>query len=77
MLPTTVTVLSGMSNSPQSSGRRRGLLTEKPTAGGFAVGQSDQLVANDVVREPQLALEIIERAGLGEDLEDDVRASVL
>src|SRR3954447_17721116 len=72
MLPTRVTLLSGTRGLLRSSGRRRGLLAEKAAAGGFAIGQSDQLVAGDVGREGQLALEIVEGARFGEDLEDDV-----
>src|SRR4051794_35590491 len=72
MLPTRVTLLSGTRGLLRSSGGRRGLLAEKAAAGGFAIGQSDQLVADGVVPEAQLALEIVEVARFGQDLEHDV-----
>src|SRR5262245_6345982 len=78
-LPTIVTVLSAISSAfrrlRRVSGRRAGFDHAAP--GGFAVGQADQLVANDIVREAQVALELVQRAAIGEHVEEDVVALFL
>src|SRR5581483_932034 len=76
MLPTRVTELSGIEALLGSSGRGR-CLAEQAAAGGLPVGQTDQLVADDVVREAQLAFEVVEGTGLHDDLEHDVGPFVL
>src|SRR5262245_42517896 len=72
MLPTRVTELSGIEALLGSTGRCGRGLAEQAASGGLPVGQTDQLVADDVVREAELALEIIECAGLSLDLEHHV-----
>ena len=77
-LPTRVTVLSAMSWLLLPGRSRFGLaVAEQAATGGLAVGQADELVADDLVREAQGPVEVVEVAGLGDDLEDDVVALVL
>ena len=58
---------------PGRSGGRGRLLAEEAAAGGLVVGQADELVADEVVREPELVLEI-GQALAAEELDDDVVA---
>ena len=41
------------------------------------VGQADELVADDLVREPEPPLEVVEAGAVAHELEDDVGAVVL
>jgi len=54
-----------------------GLLPGHAAASGFVVGQADELVADDLVREAQVALQLVERAGRRHDVEEDVVALFL
>src|SRR5262249_1249344 len=75
-LPMMVTELSlAMFSVPlpvRRSARRR--LTQQTTLRGFAVGQTDGLVADDVVRETEEAIDRVEVGGLGADLQHGVDA---
>ena len=75
-LPTRVTVLSAMGLSPlRCRGRPgRGGAVDHAAARGLGVGQADQLVADDLVREAERALEVVEGAGSGDEVEDHVVA---
>src|SRR5438094_5359769 len=78
MLPTTVTVLSMVRSfgvaTASGRGGGPGAGRGQAAASGFGVGQADQLVADDVVRETERALEVVERPGLGNEIEDGVVA---
>src|SRR5690606_12715763 len=52
--------------------RRSSLLAEEPAAGRLVVGQADELVADDLVREAQRPLEALEVTAVGGELPDDV-----
>src|SRR4051812_26329354 len=70
--PTRVTVLSAMVSCLSA-----GLLLDHAAASGLVVGQADELVADDLVREAQVALQLVERAGRRHDVEEDVVALFL
>ena len=73
MLPTTVTVLSAMDRSLSCQAAVRPAClrrTDQAAAGGLGVGQADELVADDVVRESERTLEVVERPRLGDEVED-------
>src|SRR5262245_60232742 len=69
--PTRVTVLSAMVVC-LSAGR-----LDHAAARGFVVGQAEELVADDLVREAQVALQLAERARRRHDVEEDVEALFL
>ena len=62
---------------PGRGGRLRPASPSEAAAGGLVVGQADELVADDLVREAQDALEGVEVGAVGHDLEDHVEALVL
>src|SRR4051812_47151600 len=70
--PTRVTVLSAMVASCLSASP-----LDHAAARGFMVGQAEELVADDIVRETQAALQLIEGAGGRNDVEEDVVALFL
>src|SRR4249919_2110946 len=70
--PTRVTVLSAMMVTCLSAG-----LLDHAAARGLVVGQAEELVADHLVREPQAALELVQRAGRRNDVEEDVVALFL
>src|SRR4249919_3724497 len=70
-LPTRVTVLSAMM-ACLSAG-----LLDHAAARRFVVGQAEELVADDLVREAQVALQLVQRARWRNDVEEDVVALFL
>src|SRR6476660_1921088 len=61
--------------SPGSFGRGRG--SQETAAVRLGIGEPDDLVADDLVREAQVAVDTVERSRLGLDLEHHVRTFVL
>jgi hypothetical protein len=70
--PTRVTVLSAMMAFCLSAGR-----LDHAASCGLMVGQAEELVADDFVREPHVALQLVQGAGCGNDVEEDVVALFL
>ena len=57
-----------------SGGCRQAAVTAEAAASRLGIGQADELVADDVVRETERALEFVECATRCQELEDDVVA---
>ena len=77
MLPTSGDVLSAMvvSSRGDRGAQAAGARLDQAATGGLGIGQADELVADDVVRETERALEDRRgHRGLGDEVEDRVVA---